>query len=202
MLPKKLCSGRRLEKADFGYSGNSEISEKLAEWIKRVLKDSHAAETEYHAQALEKLDREYQMIQKRVDALYDDKLDEKITEEFYKKKLDQYQGQLNAILNQKNRHQSAGVDYYELGTSILELSRKAVNTYLSRSNTEKRQLLQILLSNLYLKDGNLSPVYHPAFQILAEKAKNRVWLGGLDAIRTAFQGLNKCVYIPKMSLPS
>ena len=43
----------------------------------------------------------------------------------------------------------------------------------------------IAQSALLIPDGNLSPVYHPAFQILAEKAKNGVWLGQVDDFGTA-----------------
>ena len=42
---------------------------------------------------------------------------------------------------------------------------------------EKRELLNFAFSNLYLKDEILTPVYSPAFQLIAENANNRKWRG-------------------------
>ena len=52
----------------------------------KALKESHQDELEYHNKAIEKLNRRYQQVQRRLSILYDDKLDGKITPEFYEEK--------------------------------------------------------------------------------------------------------------------
>lgn len=73
------------------------------------------------------------------------------------------------------------MSYFELGLNIFELSQRARNIYVSRLFDEKRQLLNFVFSNLTLKDGIISPVYHPAFQIIAKNVKNGEWLGEVDS---------------------
>jgi len=56
----------------------------------KALRESHQDEIEYHNKAIEELNRRYQQIQRRLNLLYDDKLDGKITPEFYEEKFKQY----------------------------------------------------------------------------------------------------------------
>ena len=80
-----------------------------------------------------------------------------------------------------DHRKEANISYFELGINILELSQKAKRIYLSRFAEEKRQLLNLVFSNLYLKDGKLRPVYTPAFQIITKRAENQDWLGRMDS---------------------
>ena len=179
---RKYAREETLEKQILDFFGSLEIkNEKLLNWIKKALKESHSDEMEYHNKVLQELNKQYAQIQKRIDALYDDKIDDNISKEFYQRKFEQYRCEQNAVLNRIHHHKEANVNYFELGINILELSQKTKDIYLSRSAEEKRQLLSFVFSNLSLKDGNLSPVYAPAFQIVAKRAENQDWLGRMDS---------------------
>jgi hypothetical protein len=67
--------------------GSLEIkNRRLMEWIHKALKDSHKDEIDYREACLNELKRRYNLILNRLDRLYDDKLDGKISEEFYERK--------------------------------------------------------------------------------------------------------------------
>ena len=138
---------------------------------------------------MEELNRRYETLQRREDALYDDKVDEKISEKFYERKFKQYSGEREEVFDSIKRHETGRAKYFELGMNILELAQRAKEIYLKRSVEEKRQLLKLVFSNLVLKDGNLRPGWHPAFRLIAEKAKTdeqrRGWdIGGLTSLHS------------------
>ncbi|MDI6809870.1 MAG: recombinase family protein, partial [Candidatus Eisenbacteria bacterium] len=98
---------------------------RIVDWIRKALKESHAQEAQYHDVALAELNRQFTIIQKRLDALYDDKLDGKITDAMYEKKFQQCSQEQDNILGATRRHKEANISYFELGANIFELSQKA-----------------------------------------------------------------------------
>lgn len=141
---------------------------RLVEWIRKALKESHQDEIEYHSSALNELNQKYGQIQRRLDNLYDDKLDEKITKEFYERKFRQYSEEKESIAQAIEKHSQASTKYFELGINVYELSQKAKEIYLKASQEEKRQLINLVFDKLSLNEGKLSFNYSKPFEILSE----------------------------------
>lgn len=96
-------------------------------------------------------------LKKRMDVMYEDRLDRKITESFYDQKFAEYTKQLQDIESKITKHNRADVSYYEFGRKILELAENAENLMKQANPDERRKLTQFLLSNSVLKDGE--PVF-------------------------------------------
>ena len=95
--------------------------------------------------------------------IYLDKLEGKITEEFWlsmqnqiTKKIEKYKGLINA-------YDRAELKTMNEVTSTLELSETAYNKYLEGNDEIKRKIVNSLLSNLTLRDGKLSYTYKKPF---------------------------------------
>jgi hypothetical protein len=58
------------------------MDREVLEWIVTALKESHGDEKRYHDEMIAKLQKEYQKLQDRIDAMYVDKLDGKVPQEF------------------------------------------------------------------------------------------------------------------------
>ncbi|MGB9726699.1 MAG: recombinase family protein [Minisyncoccia bacterium] len=144
---------------------------RIVEWIRKALKESHKDEIEYHNNALNELNQRYEQIQKRLDNLYDDKVDERISKEFYDRKFKQYSEEKEAILGAIQKHSQASNKYFELGINIYELSQKAKEIYQKATQEEKRQLMSLVFNNLLLNEGKLSFSYTKPFEILSEAIK-------------------------------
>jgi hypothetical protein len=140
-------------------------NERLAEWIKKALKESHRDEIEYHNNCINELKQRYEKIQKRLSLLYDDKLDGKITSDFYEQKFREYTKEKEEIISSIERHSDAQNKYFELGINILELSQKAKEIYLKASDEQKRMLLNLVFSKLTLNNGKLKAFYSKPFEI-------------------------------------
>lgn len=145
---------------------------RLVEWIKKALKESHRDEIEYHNRCIEELKLRYEKIQKRLSLLYDDKLDGKITSDFYEQKFREYTREKEEIINSIERHSNAQNKYYELGINILELSQKAKEIYQKASQEQKRMLLNLVFSKLTLNEGKLKAFYSKPFEICSAWVKN------------------------------
>ena len=129
---------------------------------------SHKDEQEYHSSQIKTLQEQYNKLQRRLDRIYMNKLDEVVTTEFYQEKTNEWKNEQNSILVNINKHKDANTNYFEKGIKILELTQKAYSTYLEQNNTGKRNLLNILLSNCTLNDGNLYPIYRKPFSLIAK----------------------------------
>jgi hypothetical protein len=140
-------------------------------WVHKALKDSHQNEIVYHKSSLDELNKRYDLILQRLDRLYDDKLDGKITEVFYQRKAKQYSEEEEEIASAIQRHSNANIKYYELGINLYELSQRSKEIYLKASKEERRQLLNIVLDKLQLNNGKLNYTFSKPFELLSEAIK-------------------------------
>ena len=148
--------------------GDLEIKDKeTVDWIRDILKESHKDKINYHKASLEGLNQEYGRIQKRIDNLYDDKVDEKITKEFYERKLKEYSEEKETVLSAIKKHSEASDKYSELGIKIYELSQKGLEIYKNKKlPEEKRVLINLAFDNLTLDGGKMVMKPSKAFEAL------------------------------------
>ncbi len=168
-LQKTWSKEHEVEGQVLDVFGNLEIKDiRLAEWVRKALKESHQDEIEYHSLAVNELNQRYELIQKRLDKLYDDKLDEKISKDFYERKFKEYSAEREIVLESIHKHSQTNNKYFELGITIYELSQKAREVYLSATLEEKRQLINLVFENLFLDKGRLTFSYSKPLKTLSE----------------------------------
>jgi site-specific DNA recombinase len=173
-----------------------QIDKQVLEWVITALKESHGDEKRYHDEMIAKFQKEHQKLQDRIDAMYVDKLDGRVSQEFFDRKNTDWRAEQAEILHKIEKHQNANCSYLEEGVRFLELAQKAVSLYEKQEMKEKRRILDFLFSNCLWKDGNLIPNYRKPFDMLAltnaayqkKKATSRVksglfeiWLPGRDS---------------------
>ena len=175
-------------------------NQRLLNWIKKALKESHADEIKYHNQSLNSLNKRYAQIQRRLDMLYDDKLDGVITPAFYKKKFKQYSEEQDAVLLQIKKHKDSNISYFELGSSLIDLASKSADIFQKAQDQEKRQLASLVFSNMVLNRDKLSFSYAPAFQILAKHAPavNQIFEPAINRINKTKTGLLDPAFAPML----
>jgi hypothetical protein len=78
-----------------------------------------------------------------------------------------YKAQQDTLERQISAHNASDRTYLQQGIQILELANRAYALYLQQPHEERVKLLQFLLSNAVLKDGNLCPTYRKPFDMLA-----------------------------------
>jgi len=143
-----------------------------------------------------------------LDKLYDEKLDGKISEDFYQTKFKQYSDELKTTDKAIEKHSNASLKYFELGINLYELSQKATEIYYKADVDQRRLLLRMVFQDLTMNEGLISYKLTKPFQILydaiqitnsskmmkteengvrifepSEKVDNTVQMGGISLLR-------------------
>jgi site-specific DNA recombinase len=165
-------------------------------WVRQALSESHRDERQFHDDAIAKLQREHRRLQDRIDAMYEDKLDGRIGNDFFDTKASGMRTAQAAVMRDLEAHQTANRSYIEEGVQLLELAHNAHVLFESQFAAEKRKLLDFVLSNCTWKGGELTAKYRQPFDVLAvavaseqqfvgggsaETARNDIWLPGMDS---------------------
>jgi site-specific DNA recombinase len=163
------------------------ISDAGMAFVTTGLKKSLSEKREWSDKAFDTLVEEQDCLRKRMDAMYEDRLDKKITDHDYERRFTDYTEQLQQIEQRIEKHNKADVNYYEFGHRILELAENAEKLLKVAKPEEKRELTKFLLSNSKIKDGE--PVFELKlpFKSIAKHAPLgtcSAWQGYVDLMRT------------------
>ena len=151
------------------------IGPEIRDWLIQALKESHQDETAYHQDEVARLQEALRLIKRRMDQMYLDKLDRKVSERFWLVKSREWEAEEGRIVEELRSHQVANRRYYDDGVKLLELASRAHELYAKQPGDQKNRFLQILLSNCTLQNGTLQPHYRKPFDILARGIENRKW---------------------------
>ena len=144
------------------------------------LKKIHESESLFHTESLAALRKEQDKIQKRINQMYDDKLDGLIDEEMYPEKARDAKARQAEIVEQMARLKKADENFYVTANMVMNLAARAHEIFESFEVNEKRQLLNFVFQNLKLYGKNLSIDTFEAFTTLVEyKQCPKEW-GNLD----------------------
>lgn len=172
---KKYTPEEILEQKLFGvFKFFENITSEEAEQIKAEIKANHAQEIEYKESTLKSLNDRYGQLQRRLDNLYNDRLDETITMDFWQKKQKDITDEQNAIQDQIKKLKSEEAKYFEIWLNILDLARRAREIYEKRSPAQRRVLLNHIFSSLTLSDEGADYKLKAPVQKLAERVQKRI----------------------------
>ncbi len=144
------------------------LDDEVVDWVREALHTSHEEQRRYHAEAVARLQRQHTAIQKRVDVLYEDRLDGRIHLATYEQKANEMRAQQAHVLADIASHQRADKVYMEEGIALLELAGTALELYESQNASQQRRMLGFLCSNSEFRDGRLAVTFRKPFDVLAE----------------------------------
>ena len=161
--------------------GKLSLGVNTTEWLKNKLKESHGEEVKFREENLRVLSNKFAQVRTRLDKVYDDKLDEIIDEDTYHRKREEYLAERADIEEQIKRHTVADDKYIDFGCLILDVANRASEIYEVRKPGEKRYLLNLVFSNLFLMDKKLKFSFNNIFQAVLDYQKTEDWLRDLDS---------------------
>ena len=138
------------------------------EWMSQALKESCADEKAEHTRAIERLNKERARLQQRIDAMYIDKLDGRVSQDFYDRMLVEWRGERARCLRDIECHEFADDTYMDEGIELLKLAKDAHRLFEKQSPGEKSRMLNLLLSNCSWKNNELTADFKQPFDLLAE----------------------------------
>jgi site-specific DNA recombinase len=187
------CSHGR-GKCSLPYMREQEVSDRLGELLKGIyvpetvahsivdsLKAESARAESERQQRISGIEQRLAALRTRMDQMYEDKLDGKINEEFWTRKMNEWREQertLEAALSGLRTPVTA--ENVLTVKRIFELANKAHFLYLTRNSAERGQLLKSVLLNCATDGVSLSPTYRKPFDLIFERAKTENWSGRAD----------------------
>jgi hypothetical protein len=169
------------------------------EWLREGLRSSHVDQRRFHVDAIDRLQKQYAGLQRRLDTAYEDRLDGRITLTEYEQRAAGWRGEQERLRQEMGRHETADKAYTEEGIALLELAGMAVDLYRAQPGEEKRRLLDFMSCNSEFRNGKLVVRFKKPFDVLAESGsgKNETsatsaeedgacteWLPFVDGVRT------------------
>jgi site-specific DNA recombinase len=187
------CSHGR-GKCDLPYMREEFLSERLGELLKQIYVPETIARTivdsldadrnrseRKRQEQMAALKQRLTALRTRMDQLYEDKLDSKITEEFWKHKQAEYADQERTIETALSSLSTPTTSDRVLTVQrIFELANKAHFLYVTRNSAERGQLLKSVLLNCATDGVSLWPTYRKPFDLIFQRAKNEEWSGRED----------------------
>ena len=162
------------------YFAHIALSEEQIAEVRSYLKKIHESESLFHTESLAALRKEQDRIQKRINQIYDDKLDGLIDQKTYLDKVKDCKALQAETVEQMARHEKADHNFYVTANMVMNLATRAREIFESSEVDEKRQLLDLVFQNLQLKDGSLSfSVREPFLTMMDFKNRPKEW-GNLD----------------------
>jgi len=121
-------------------------------------------------------------VRHRIDQAYLDKLDGKITEDFWNRKSAEWMSEEQQVLFALHGLQQSMQERMLDAMRTLELANKAYFLYLKQEPTEKAKLLKMVLLNCAADAASVYPTYRKPFDLIFQHAKNEEWRAILHSL--------------------
>ncbi len=148
------------------------------------LKQKHDNDQYYFQAVIENSKSEYAKLKRRLDVVYEDKLDGRITADQYDELAKRYRAEMESLDRKVVQASSDDFESFVLDSKyLLKLSEFAPLLFESSKPELKNKLLKILLSNLEIKENHLSYKRWQPFDALASCLETQNWLRRPDSNR-------------------
>jgi site-specific DNA recombinase len=186
------CTGYRGKCATPRFT-ESEISERLGEILKGIqfpeqvlaglqesLVHDHKQMSNNTAAQRSALQQRLAALRHRMDQAYHDKLDAKIPEDFWERRMREWSDDEQRIQEALARLEEPVPQRLLTAQRTLELANKAYSLYLTRSSAEQAQLLKMVLLNCTIDATSVHPTYKKPFDLIFQRAKKQEWSTSKD----------------------
>ena len=146
----------------------------LAQLQESLLNDK-GREEEIRTQQSRVFEQRLTTVRRRIDQVYQDKLDGKISEEFWARKSAEWQSEEHQTLVSIQSLKAARPERLLDAARILELANKAYFLYVKQPPAEKAKLLKMVLSNCGIDAVSLYPTYRKPFDLIFQKTRTEEW---------------------------
>lgn len=152
------------------------VSQNTVNQVLTVLKNQHENIVMFYDNAIKQKRAEYAKLSKRLNTLYDDRLDGRITVDEYDKYVQNAKAEMEDIDSKLVELTNGNKSFIVTAEYLLELASKAKVLFESSQPSQKNRILRSLLANLTLNQKKLQPNLLKPFDGLLYEHKNENWL--------------------------
>jgi len=187
------CTGFR-GKCDLPYFREEELGDRLGQILRdihipdamlgqleRSLLNDKGREEAISRQLKERSQQRLAIVRHRLDQAYQDKVDGKITNEFWERKAAEWQLEEEQVTAAIRELDASKPERLLDAMRILELANKAYFLYVKQPPQEKAKLLRMVLSNCAIDAASIYPTYRKPFDVIFQRMKNEEWCARRDS---------------------
>jgi site-specific DNA recombinase len=164
-----------------GVLKNIQIPDPILAQLQNSLLNDEGRTQEITKQQRERNAQRLSQVHRRMDQAYTDKVDGKISEEFWNRKSEEWQGEENQIKASNQVLEAVIPGRFLDAARTLELANKAYSLYFKQDHAERAKLLKMVLSNCAIDAVSLYPTYRKPFHLIFEKVKTKEWCARGDS---------------------
>lgn len=153
-----------------------QVPDHILEAIVEALKTNHEGKVSFRDQQYNELTKDHELYTKRLEKIYMDRLDERITVDEYDKYYQSFRDKIAEIDTRLGMLQEAEDNYYLSAKYLLELSNRAYDLFKSSELEERRQLIKLVLSNLRVEGRKVVYEAIKPFNTILDFSDRQAWL--------------------------
>ena len=142
------------------------IPQPILAWMGEAMLESDRTEQATREQSIKRLKAAHDRLKVRIETMYLDKLDGRITDEFFDERAAEWRREQQALLRKIQEIQQAAPAPIEQAIDTLRLTSEACELFQQQTATEQRRLLHVLIQRAAWQDGALETTLFEPFQIL------------------------------------
>jgi site-specific DNA recombinase len=153
------------------------IPDEVIDEIRVALKANHVNKADFYHEQYKKFTQEHEKYEKRIEVLYDDRADGRITESEYTKRYERYRQEQRFFDNKLKKLTRTDDEYYMQVTYLVEIAKRAGELFRCSKADEKRQLMGLVLSNMQVKGKKVLYEVQKPFDAILKYAERPSWGG-------------------------
>ena len=157
------------------------VDEELGALIHQCLVETQAGKRNELETSRRKLAQRQRDTEAKLVALWEQKLDDKVSALMYDRLRIRYETVLTMIAEEELQLRQANHNFFARGMELLELCKGIEKSYLMRSTDEQKSLLKMVCTNLTTDGVSLFPTYDRPFDVLASRDQNEEWYAREDS---------------------
>lgn len=138
----------------------------ILEWLAGAVRSADQTEQAVREQTIKRLQGDYERIKTRIEMMYLDKLDGRITGEFFDQRSAIWRGEQDALLRKIQAIQKAVPAPIDEAIDTMQLMSRACELFTQQPPAEQRHLLQTVVENATWQNGELRTTLFEPFEIL------------------------------------
>jgi site-specific DNA recombinase len=138
----------------------------ILEWLGDSVLQSDRTEQAAREETIRRRQARYDQIQARIRTMYTDKLDGRITSEFFDENAADWRREQQALLQKIQDTRNAGPVPLDDAIDMLTLTSRAAESFLGQPPAEQRRLLQVVIEKADWRGGQLRTTLFEPFEIL------------------------------------
>ena len=157
------------------FKAFKQIPKEKTDQLKLELQSAHEAENGFQDKMTKKLRTDLDSYKHRIRVTFDVMADGSITPDEYKENKDRYDKEIARIQQQMNRLEEADNNFYLTATYLLQLFEHGDKLFEVANIEEKRELLQLVLSNLKLNAKTVRFTPNEPFATVLKLSERSAW---------------------------